>query len=69
MKTTTEIINRLNKFEMNCTLDTFINLYGQRLGSHLFDKYVWKYHHSVVNLFKLLDIENQVILTNYIDNL
>lgn len=56
-------IDALSKFEITADYAKFIDLFGERLGGHYWDKFT---QNHVLRLWRNMDSDNRKILANHI---
>ena len=60
-----QIIARLNSFEVYANSERFKKIFGQKAG-HLWHKFSCSYNNNSVQFFMSLDDKNQVLLLAYL---
>lgn len=65
------ILDNFSEFEQSATVELFIEIFkDEQMGIHLWDNYVFTASHSLLNLWRMLNKEDQVKLSAWIqDNL
>ena len=58
------VINQLRYFEMNADLDEFKEIWGSKLGEHLWQKF--RRYNNILLFFGVLDDDNRDILLDYL---
>jgi hypothetical protein len=60
------IFKELWKFQYNCTPELFQEIFGNNMGSHLWDRFSFEEDRNLLNFHKGLDDDNRLRLTEYL---
>lgn len=60
------ILKGLWKFQYNANPELFQAIFGNNMGSHLWDRFSFEEDRNLLNFFKVLDDDNRLRLTDYL---
>ena len=63
-----EILDKILNFSINLDENLMIEIFGERIGKHLWGKFHYIHHNDFISWYAYLDYENTMKICEYIEN-